>query len=121
VAPQARLKNGLLGGSFGLCRLDPGAPAPSSGASKKCAFSRGVTAAARARAVLVGPSPCRCRASRPPPVRARAVVRFQNFPVRARAVAPWLRRPAEARGGRAVVGKKEAHGGALLRAGCGAL
>jgi hypothetical protein len=40
VAPQARLKNGLLGGSFGLCQLDPGAPAPSSGASKN-APSRG--------------------------------------------------------------------------------
>jgi hypothetical protein len=78
---------------------------------KKCAFSRGVTAAARARAVLVGPSPCRCRASRPPPARARSVVRFHNFPVRARAVAPWLWRPVEAHGGACCCWPKGGAGG----------
>jgi hypothetical protein len=73
---------------------------------KKCASSRGFTVAARARAVLVGPSPRRCRAKKEPAKRRRTGACCC-------ALAAKRRRAGErARPQRG--GQKEAHGGALL-------
>ena len=107
LAPQTRLKNGLLRGSFGLGRLGPGAPAPSSGASKN-ALSRG--------GLRQPPGLARC--SWGP---AHAAVRFHNFPVRARAVAPWLRRPVETHGGACCCCWPKGGARGRAGAGCGAL